>query len=147
MLTYQQAVAKLGSRDSRKIAHETWLEWGNLHYADAVTGQHFACPPSAGYVNHVPESPYGHRPNLARSVDVRYHDTAVVTIHPDGCFTLRTGGWYTATTKRRIRDYSPAALSTADDGATIWPHGIEFREGMTVDSSGRDVDHIAPEGV
>lgn len=33
---------------------------------------------------------------------VRYHDTDVVMVHGDGRVTLRTGGWFTATTKVRM---------------------------------------------
>ena len=36
------------------------------------------------------------------TVAVRYHRTDVATLHPDGTVTLRTGGWRTVTTKRRI---------------------------------------------
>jgi len=33
---------------------------------------------------------------------VRYHSTRVVTIHPNGDVTLRTGGWRSNTTKCRM---------------------------------------------
>src|SRR5439155_16066680 len=36
------------------------------------------------------------------TVAVRYHRTDVATLHPDGTVTLRTGGWRTVTTRRRI---------------------------------------------
>jgi hypothetical protein len=38
----------------------------------------------------------------ADGTHVRYHSTDVVTIHPDGDVTLRTGGWRTATTRTRM---------------------------------------------
>lgn len=41
---------------------------------------------------------------------VRLHSTDVVTLHPDGTYTIDAGGWKTATTKQRICDYSPARL-------------------------------------
>lgn len=41
---------------------------------------------------------------------VQLHSTDVVTIHADGTFTLRTGGWDTVTTKDRINNYGPARV-------------------------------------
>lgn len=35
-------------------------------------------------------------------IHVRLHDTNVVTAHPNGDYTLNTGGWHTPTTKRTI---------------------------------------------
>jgi hypothetical protein len=42
---------------------------------------------------------------------VKLHDTEVVTIHADGTYSARTGGWRTYTTKDRINNYSPARVS------------------------------------
>lgn len=50
-------------------------------------------------------------------IAVRYHDTDVVTYLPDGRVELRTGGWKSQTTKRRMEDYS-AAYVWSDNG--IW---------------------------
>ena len=36
-----------------------------------------------------------------------YHNTEVVTINPDGTFTLANGGYNTVTTIERIREYAP----------------------------------------
>ena len=38
----------------------------------------------------------------ADGTHVRYHSTRVVSIHPNGDVTLRTGGWRTNTTKTRM---------------------------------------------
>ena len=35
----------------------------------------------------------------ADGTHIRYHQTDVCSIHPDGSVTLRTGGWRTATTR------------------------------------------------
>jgi len=43
-------------------------------------------------------------------IAVKFHAVDVVTIHPDGTYTLRNGGWNTVTTLERIRDFSPAKL-------------------------------------
>lgn len=39
------------------------------------------------------------------------HDTRIVIIHPDGSYTLDSGGWMTRTTLSRMRQFSPALLS------------------------------------
>lgn len=55
------------------------------------------------------------------SFAVRYHYTDVVTIHPDGTFTLSTGGWETSTTKQRINDYGPARVYSGGHGEwAVW---------------------------
>lgn len=35
---------------------------------------------------------------------IRFHSTLIVVFHSDGRITLNTGGWKTATTKKRIND-------------------------------------------
>jgi sarcosine oxidase delta subunit len=47
----------------------------------------------------------GEGPSLEFGITL--HGTEVVTIHPDGTYTLRNGGWATPTTLDRIRRYSP----------------------------------------
>lgn len=44
---------------------------------------------------------------------VRYHYTDVVTVHPDGTYTLNTGGWETVTTKQRLNQFGPAHVYSA----------------------------------
>ena len=48
------------------------------------------------------------RLNLHDNEDIalKYHETNVVTYHPDGSISLDSGGWKTPTTKRRINDYT-----------------------------------------
>jgi hypothetical protein len=41
------------------------------------------------------------------TVAIRLHSTDVVKIHPNGLYTLNSGGWQTVTTKDRINQYSP----------------------------------------
>lgn len=69
------------------------------------------------------------------AIDVVYHSTAVVTIHPNGSYTLRSGGYKSATTKSRINAYSCARVwqhkhvwYVGQPGQVEWP----FEEGMTV---------------
>lgn len=46
---------------------------------------------------------------------VTLHGTDVITLHPDGSFTLDSGGWRTVTTKDRINAYAPFEV-----GAGLW---------------------------
>jgi hypothetical protein len=66
---------------------------------------------------------------------VRLHSTDVVTIHPDGTYTLRTGGWKTVTTKDRINRYSPVRISQVKFEWFV--NGEDFYSGMIVDNNGR----------
>jgi hypothetical protein len=76
-----------------------------------------------------------------KSISVVYYATKIVTAHPDGTFTLRTGGHRTVTTKERINQWSPAKVYAerkvwyVDNGGNPVP----FVEGMRVDSKGRVV--------
>jgi hypothetical protein len=41
---------------------------------------------------------------------IRFHQTDVVTYHPDGQIILNTGGWQTVTTKARLNTFTPARV-------------------------------------
>jgi hypothetical protein len=56
----------------------------------------------------------------AGSYQIRYHSTSIVKIHPDGTYTLDTGGWNTTTTKERINGYSPARVFSEHGTWAIW---------------------------
>jgi hypothetical protein len=135
-----------------------------LTYADAATLLATARNPADG-------KPLANNTRLVQRGDdyaVRLHNTDVVTIHPDGTYTLRTGGWETVTTKDRINRFSPARVYSErgtwgvysrgngyyirdgerlvgmwEDGATwVVEHPIRlatFRDGMTVDGTGRPI--------
>jgi len=63
-------------------------------------------------------------------IAVKYHDTNVVTYHPDGSATLRSGGWMTKTTKQRMNDYTHYRID-ADKG--VWyADGDVYQDGMTL---------------
>lgn len=72
------------------------------------------------------------------SVAIRLHATDVVTIHADGTYTLRSGGWRTVTTKDRMNKYCPYMVTQCKwkwsvsyyDGETR--HTIEYFDGMRV---------------
>jgi hypothetical protein len=86
----------------------------------------------------------------------RLHRTDVVTKHPDGTFTLNTGGWETVTTKDRINNYSPARVFQKNhawfvagrkpDGSYDWDNVTPFYDGMKVDARGVAIPGIVPEG-
>lgn len=74
-------------------------------------------------------------------IAVRLHATDVVTIHPDGSYTLNTGGWWTVTTKERINAYSPARLSQRrGEWYLLTPAGeVKYWDGVRVDGAGNVV--------
>lgn len=67
-------------------------------------------------------------------VQIVLHSTPVVTIHKDGTYTLRTGGWNTVTTKDRINQYSPVRVYQRDYQWYVTINGkeYEFMNGMVV---------------
>lgn len=84
------------------------------------------------------------RPN--GDVVTRLHLTDVVVKHPDGTFTLNSGGYRTMTTRARIEANSPARIysdkgiwhvRTGDDPDRPYRSlGAPFVDGMRVDASG-----------
>jgi hypothetical protein len=72
------------------------------------------------------------------SVAFTLHGTDVVTIHPDNTATLRTGGWYSVTTKDRMNLYAPVYVYQRKGDWFIrprhgeWDMAIPFTDGMTV---------------
>ncbi len=65
------------------------------------------------------------------SVGIMLHSTYVVKIHPDNSATLNTGGWYSATTKDRINQYSPVRVYQRK-GQWYLDSGLEYEDGMVV---------------
>ena len=85
------------------------------------------------------------------TVAVRYHRTDVCTLHPDGTVTLRTGGWQTVTTKRRINQALrcfgvPALVYQRRHDWYVAPFGgdgVEFCDGMRLRVNGHGVECAA----
>lgn len=83
------------------------------------------------------------------NVTVRLHDTAVVTIYPNGTYRLNSGGYRSATTKDRINKYAPVQvfqhLGTwfTTDNSGPEPRRAYFFDGMLVDSGGKVLNHYA----
>lgn len=65
---------------------------------------------------------------------IRYHNTDVVCIYPDG-WELNSGGYYTVTTKKRINDYSPTYVFQRD---WVWyiNGNTEFHDHMFISLKG-----------
>jgi hypothetical protein len=76
---------------------------------------------------------------------VKLHQTHVVTAHPNGDYTLHSGGWKTPTTKDRMNSHLP-------DGTGVYSHKGEwhvhdahgekhpFKDGMRVNEHGTPVE-------
>ncbi len=78
----------------------------------------------------------------AASFAIRLHATDVVTMAPDGSFTLNSGGWRTVTTKERINAFSPVNVGS-DRGQWYvyprrgdWSYRFPFADGMTIAADG-----------
>jgi hypothetical protein len=75
---------------------------------------------------------------------VRLHCTDVVVIHPDGTYTLDTGGYNTVTTKDRLNRYSPVQVWQKDFEWFWRSYGdlggaLPFQNGLRVDANGKQL--------
>lgn len=77
---------------------------------------------------------------VGEDIAVRYHATNVVRYRPDGWTVLSSGGWETATTKRRINQYAPFGWLVYQDDWSWYIYNYldqdtpsyEFQSGMAV---------------
>lgn len=74
-------------------------------------------------------------------LSVMLYTTEVVRSHPDNTFTLRTGGWYTPTTKDRIETYSPARIHTRN-GCWFLQGEVPLIDGLVIDGTGKPVQLV-----
>ncbi len=72
------------------------------------------------------------------NIHVKLHNTTVVTQHPDGTYTLRSGRYHTQTTAKTISTFSPRSQGWV---ARAWH---DFYEGMRVDADGEPLHHRLP---
>jgi hypothetical protein len=82
---------------------------------------------------------------------LKYHNTILVTISPDGTITLNSGGYRTSTTKDRINQFSPVSVyqnkgiwyvgdkRNQDEPSVLFFDGIQFRDGKCI-SEIKEVD-------
>ena len=73
------------------------------------------------------------------SIALRYHNTHVLTFHPDGRVIAHAGGWRSATTKERINRQAVAAVYSRNfewfaspivDGQISTEREVPFEDGM-----------------
>lgn len=121
-LTYDEAQAMMSKARNgrRKLENNTWLEERTfpVEFTDSKVVGHCA-------------------KRLRPEYAVRLHDTDVVTLHPDGSYTLDSGGWRTVTTKARINHYAPGSVGSDRGQWFYYPHGWSgtrycFADGMRV---------------
>ena len=81
-------------------------------------------------------------------VVIKLYDTAILTFHKDGRLTLNSGGYRTATTKRRINQFLPKDLSVKTFKGQWWvcyrsvrkdSKVSKFTDGMVIDHTGNCV--------
>jgi hypothetical protein len=72
-------------------------------------------------------------------IAIRLHYTDVVTLTRDGKYILKTGGWYSMTTKDRINGFSPACVSQKK-GNWFINAVTPFFDGVTVDRVGNIIE-------
>ena len=75
---------------------------------------------------------------------VKLHQTDVVTTHPEGHYTLSSGGWKTPTTQKRINDHLPEGVKVAQHKGEWHVHDRHgnkhpFEDNMRIDEHGAPV--------
>jgi hypothetical protein len=142
MLTYNEAgeMLKKARHGRRKLENNTWLEERHPQGASAYCAKCRAVYDPADLRWTYPGSSIKHDCGevLAMDYAIRLHNTDVVTLHPDGCYTLDSGGWRTVTTKDRINRYAPVSVAS-DRGQWYvypepgnWDRRHPFADGMRV---------------
>lgn len=84
------------------------------------------------------------------NIVIRYHDTDIVTIAPDGTVTLNSGGWRTMSTKDRINRFSPVEVRPkggiwyviTESGEVPFFDGIKIKDGKVLNKSTVNVKDI-----
>lgn len=71
---------------------------------------------------------------------VRLHETDVVVYHPNGSYTLRTGGWQSMTTRTRFDAFLPRSIAVRSVKGRWFvstPNGsVPFYDGMRIGADG-----------
>lgn len=79
--------------------------------------------------------------------EIVLHQTAVVSVLPEGKYIIRTGGWNTLTTRDRLNRYAPGHFFT-EQGILYWVprypgQKIVVEEGMIIGEEGKVYDYDA----
>jgi hypothetical protein len=74
---------------------------------------------------------------------VKYHNTDVVMIRPDGTFRLDSGGWRTSTTKNRMNDILPNCIVSQNRHTWHVSDGI-FYDRILIGHNGETLGEIIP---
>ena len=78
-----------------------------------------------------------------RAFAVRYHNTDVVIIRPDGQYRLNSGGWKTVTTKNRMNMVLPRSVVHQSKG--IWLiEDVVYYDNILLNSDGIVVERSTP---
>lgn len=103
-MDYKSVIEKLNGRESKKVMHNTYLQW------------------------RTEESSTGER---GRAVALKYHNTDVITWHADGRIVVDVDGWQTPTTKLRLNEFLPAGFRAYSDRGVWYISTPEFDEPRT----------------
>lgn len=60
---------------------------------------------------------------------IRLHDTDIITFHPDGDFTLNSGGWNTHTTRERMSEFLPRRMRVYSEKSIMYVNKYFYRNG------------------
>jgi len=70
---------------------------------------------------------------------IRYTLTDIVKILPNGDRVLNSGGWHTATTKKKINQFLPQGIALVQRAYQWFLNGIPFEDGIRITASGQIV--------
>lgn len=82
---------------------------------------------------------------------IRLHDTDILTLLPNGAFSINTGGWNTVTTRARLREFLPEGWSVYTDKARLHLRNRHragawlFRQRINVNQLGVVRPDVSPE--
>jgi hypothetical protein len=70
---------------------------------------------------------------------IRYYNTNIVNLYPNGTYMAKTCSWNTRTTKKRINTLTPMNIKQSKG---VWYHNNEpFYSGLTVNQDGSSIEN------
>jgi hypothetical protein len=79
--------------------------------------------------------------SVNEGVAIKFHNTDVVVIRPNGTYLLQNGGFLTRTTKERINEFTPAKLSQRK-GLWYMLDGTVFNDGVVINEKGEPLNSV-----